>query len=105
MTETLKGIWREGTGYLADVRHPIIRAEWDRWQAERGYRPDTPPTLRDRRQFDREMLWRYGDQMPPPARTKWQLMAYDIMDAQEELANRPPRVVISEREVFVDEPI
>ena len=82
--EELTGIWApDAATYLTDMRHPVIRREWELRQMEKGRHPSDATSLRERRQFDREMIAKYGDLCPPPARTKWQLLTYDIMDAQE----------------------
>ena len=83
--EELNGIWAPDTAtYLTDMRHPVIRREWEQRQLRMGRLPMAAVSLRERRQFDREMIAKFGDLCPPPARTKWQLITYDIMDAQEE---------------------
>ncbi len=105
MSEDLRGIWAEnGAGYLTDLRHPVMIREWTQRQLRLGRRPDSPTTLRDRRQFDREMVAKYAEACPPPTRTPWQLMTYDFMDKQEEIAARQP-VRVRYEEVYVDEDI
>ena len=85
--EELRGIWADDTAtYLVDMRHPVIRREWEERQLRLGRLPMAAEELRERRQFDREMVAKYGDVCPPPARTEWQLKAYDILDAQEDRA-------------------
>lgn len=104
-TADLRGIWADDSAtYLTDLRNPVMTEEWKRWQQDRERRPDSPMSLRERRQFDRVMVQKYGKSCPPPARTKWQLMAYDIMDAQEAQAEkeRRQRAVVYERK-YVDE--
>ena len=112
--EELRGIWAPDTAtYLTDMRHPVIRREWELRQMEKGRHPSDAATLRERRQFDREMIAKYGDACPPPARTKWQLITYDIMDAQEEreraeqMAARMLAVAIltNIKEEYIDEAI
>lgn len=109
--DDLRGIWADDTAtYLTDMRHPVIRREWDRRQIERGWYPSDAAPLRDRRQFDREMVAKYGDICPPPARTEWHLKTYDILDAQEERAAREKAAAIAAmnvkiEEVYVDEAI
>lgn len=108
--DDLRGIWADDTAnYLTDMRHPVIRQEWTQRQIERGWYPADAAPLRDRRQFDREMVAKYGDACPPPARTKWQLITYDIMDAQEERAERERTmavaIVTNMKEEYIDEAI
>ncbi|MBR3778178.1 MAG: hypothetical protein IKL13_00430 [Clostridia bacterium] len=109
--DDLRGIWADDTAhYLTDMRHPVIRREWEKRQIERGWYPADAASLRDRRQFDREMVAKYGEICPPPARTEWHLKIYDILDAQEERAEREKAEAIAARnvtyeEVYVDEAI
>lgn len=108
--EELRGIWADDTAtYLTDMRHPVIRQEWERRQIERGWYPADAVPLRDRRQFDREMVAKYGEICPPPARTEWQLKAYDIMDAQEDREERERTmavaIVTNMKEEYIDEAI
>ena len=105
MNESLRGIWADDTAtYLTDLRHPVMIEEWKWWQRAHGRRPDSPAPLWERRQFDRAMVQKYGKDCPPPPRTKWQLMAYDFMDAQEaqKEKERRQRAVVYERK-YVDE--
>lgn len=109
--DDLRGIWADDSAtYLVDMRHPVIRQEWEQRQLRLGRLPMAAVSLRERRQFDREMIVKYGDICPPPARTEWQLKAYDILDAQEERAAREKAAAIAARnvkfeEVYVDEAI
>ncbi len=109
--DDLRGIWADDTAhYLTDMRHPVIRREWDRRQIERGWYPADAAPLRERRQFDREMVAKYGEICPPPARTEWHLKTYDILDAQEERAERERMAAIAAKnvkyeEVYIDEAI
>ena len=109
--EDLRGIWADDTAtYLTDMRHPVIRREWEQRQLRMGRLPMAAVSLRERRQFDREMIVKYGDTCPPPPRTEWQLKAYDILDAQEERAARAQRAAMAAKnakseEVYVDEAI
>ena len=87
--EELTGIWApDAATYLTDMRHPVIRREWELRQMEKGRYPTDAATLRERRQFDREMVAKYGATCPPPPRAEWQLKAYDILDAQERRENK-----------------
>ena len=87
--DDLRGIWADDTAtYLVDMRHPVIRRELNERQLRLGRYPSDAAHPRERRQFDREMIAKYGDLCPPPARTTWHLKAYDILDAQEERAER-----------------
>ena len=104
--EELRGIWADDSAaYLTDLRHPVMRQEWEQRQLKLGRRPNAAEDLRERRRFDREMVAKYGELCPPPPRTKWQLLTYDIMDQKEErelrqrIAARQP---VYER-VYVDE--
>ena len=108
--EELRGIWAPDTAtYLTDMRHPVIRQEWEQRQLRLGRLPMAAVSLRERRQFDREMIAKYGDLCPPPARTKWQLKAYDIMDAQEDRAERERMLAVAiltnKKEEYIDEAI
>lgn len=109
--DDLRGIWADDTAnYLTDMRHPVIRREWEQRQLRLGRLPNAAEALRDRRQFDREMVAKYGEICPPPARTVWHLKIYDILDAQEERAAREKAAAIAARnvkieEVYVDEAI
>ena len=109
--EELRGIWAPDTAtYLTDMRHPVIRQEWEQRQLRLGRLPMAAVSLRERRQFDREMIAKYGDLCPPPARTKWHLKAYDILDVQEERAERERMAAIAAKnvkfeEVYIDEAI
>lgn len=92
----------DGSMYLADIRHPLIAEEYRQHQKEKGRRFDEGMPPRERRQFDRDMVLRYGKQYPPPARTEWALLSYDIQDAAEERAARveKPAEMVT---VYVDE--
>lgn len=109
--EELRGIWADDSAtYLTDMRHPVIRREWEQRQLRMGRLPMAAVSLRERRQFDREMVAKYGEICPPPARTEWQLKTYDIQDAQEERAARNQRAAEDAKkakyeEVYVDEAI
>lgn len=108
--EELRGIWAPDTAtYLTDMRHPVIRREWEQRQLRMGRLPMAAVSLRERRQFDREMIAKYGDLCPPPARTKWQLITYDIMDAQEDRAERERMLAVAIlsniKEEYIDEAI
>lgn len=109
--DELRGIWADDTAiYLTDMRHPVIRREWEQRQIRLGRLPSAAVDLRERRRFDREMVAKYGEICPPPARTEWQLQAYDILDAQEERAQRERMAAIAAKrtrteEVYVDEAI
>ena len=108
--EELRGIWAPDTAtYLTDMRHPVIRQEWEQRQLRMGRLPMAAVSLRERRQFDREMIAKYGDLCPPPARTKWQLITYDIMDAQEDRAERERMLAVAIlsniKEEYIDEAI
>ena len=84
-------LWRlpgDRATYLTDLRHPVIAAEYRNRLRERGLRYDGWLSPRDRRQFDREMVEKYGEQFPPPPHAAWLLMAYDIQDAQEDMEER-----------------
>lgn len=87
--DELQGIWADDSAtYLVDMRHPIIRKEWTERQLRLGRLPFEPVELSERRQFDREMVAKYGEACPPPPRAEWLLKAYDIMDAQERRENK-----------------
>ena len=108
--EELRGIWApDSANYLTDMRHPVIRQEWEQRQLRMGRLPMAAVSLRERRQFDREMIAKYGDLCPPPARTKWQLITYDIMDAQEDRAERERMLAVAIlsniKEEYIDEAI
>lgn len=105
--DELRGIWADDTAtYLTDMRHPVIRREWEQRQLRLGRLPNAAEDLRERRQFDREMVAKYGELCPPPPRTEWQLKAYDIMDTQEDAARRrAARQIVKSEEVYVDEAI
>lgn len=109
--DDLRGIWADDTAtYLTDMRHPVIRREWEQRQLRMGRLPMAAMSLRERRQFDREMIAKYGEICPPPARTEWHLKTYDILDAQEERAERERRAAIAAKnakfeEVYIDEAI
>ena len=108
--EELRGIWApDSATYLTDMRHPVIRREWELRQLERGRLPNAAMPLRERRQFDREMIAKYGDLCPPPARTAWHLKTYDILDAQEDRAERERMmavaIVTNMKEEYIDEAI
>ena len=106
----LNGIWADDTAtYLTDLRHPVMREEWTRWQLDKGRRYNSPlSSERERRDFDRAMVAKYNEQCPPPPRTPWQLMAYGILDGKEDLEARQRlaavRPVKYER-VYIDEDI
>ena len=78
----------DGLPYLADIRHPLFAEEYRRRQAEKRRRYDEGMPPRERRQFDRDMVLKFGKAYPPPARTPWVLMSFDIQDAAEERAAR-----------------
>lgn len=107
--ERLRGIWREDPApYLVDMRHPVAREEWDNRQLRLGRFPWEPQEKRERRQFDREMVAKYGKIYPPPKHAKWVLATHGIIDQQEEremrqriAADRVPEY----EEVYIDEEI
>ena len=109
--DDLRGIWADDTAnYLTDMRHPVIRQEWNRRQLRLGRYPADAVSERERRQFDREMVAKYGEICPPPARSEWHLKIYDILDAQEERAEREKAAALAARnvtyeEVYIDEAI
>ena len=109
--EDLRGIWADDTAtYLTDLRHPVMRREWTQRQLRLGRLPMAAVDLRERRQFDREMVAKYGEICPPPARTEWHLKVYDILDAQEDRAARARAAALAAQnatyeEVYVDEAI
>lgn len=109
--DDLRGFWADDTAeYLTDMRHPVIRREWEQRQLRLGRRPAAAESLRERRQFDREMVAKYGEICPPPARTEWHLKIYDILDAQEDRAERERMAAeaaknIKYEEVYIDEAI
>lgn len=106
----LNGIWADDSAtYLTDLRHPVLREEWTRWQFQRNRRYDSPMSdERERRDFDRAMVAKYAEDCPPPPRTPWQLMAYTILDQKEEREERQrlaaARQPVYER-MYVDEDI
>jgi len=107
--ERLRGIWREDPApYLVDMRHPVAREEWDNRQLRLGRFPWEPQEKRERRQFDREMVAKYGRIYPPPKRAKWLLATHDIIDQQEEREMRR-RIAATRQpvyeEVYIDEEI
>lgn len=95
----------DGVAYLADVRHPLFAEEYQRRQIEKGRRFDEGMPPRERRQFDRDMIAKYGKQYPPPARTPFALMSYCIQDAAEERAARlaKPVETVSVPVGYIDE--
>ena len=108
--DELRGIWApDSATYLTDMRHPVIRQEWEQRQLRLGRLPMAAVSLRERRQFDREMVAKYGEICPPPARTEWHLKIYDILDAQEERAERERTmavaIVTNMKEEYIDEAI
>ena len=108
--DELQGIWADDSAtYLTDMRHPVIRREWEQRQLRLGRYPADAVSMRDRRQFDREMVVKYGEICPPPARTEWHLKIYDILDAQEERAERERTmavaIVTNMKEEYIDEAI
>lgn len=108
--DELRGIWApDSATYLTDMRHPVIRQEWERRQLRLGRHPADAVSTRERRQFDREMVAKYGEICPPPARTEWHLKIYDILDAQEERAERERTmavaIVTNMKEEYIDEAI
>ena len=107
--ERLRGMWREEpVPYLVDMRHPVVREEWDDRQLSRGRFPWEPEPERERRQFDREMVAKYGKIYPPPPRAKWVLATHGIIDQQEERARRKKEAAARApvyEEVYIDEEI
>ena len=102
--DDLRGIWApDSATYLTDMRHPVIRREWEQRQLRLGRLPNAAVELRERRQFDREMVAKYGEICPPPARTVWHLKAYDILDAQEERAEKVRLAAIAAKNVMIEE--
>ena len=91
----MTGLWLpDGAPYLADLRHPVIHREYTEHMTASGRRYNEPMSPRERRQFDREMVAKYGAQCPPPPRAFFSLMSYDAQDAQEEAAARAARVPV-----------
>lgn len=77
------GLWIDdtvGATFLTDPTHPLIRREMERRQRELGLRCDSPMTDKQRRDFDRAMVAKYGERYPPPARTPWLLMIWDMLE-------------------------
>ncbi|MBQ9841586.1 MAG: hypothetical protein IJO42_00575 [Clostridia bacterium] len=107
--ERLSGMWVEDPApYLVDMRHPVVREEWDKRQLRLGRLPWAPEPLRERRQFDREMVAKYGRIYPPPKRAKWVLATHDIIDQQEERERRRKMDAVRQpvyEEVYIDEEI
>lgn len=100
MENTLRGIWADDSAaYLTDLRHPVMRQEWESRLLRQGQRPEAAVDLRQRRQFDREMVAKYGTICPPPPRTKWQLLAYNILDQKEE-RERQERIAAARQPVY-----
>lgn len=67
------GLWAENprNPYLTDLRHPIIRAEYIRYKAERGFPPSFPLSDGQRITFDLSMVEKYGEQYRPPERVRY----------------------------------
>ena len=99
----MSSLWTpDGSLYLTDLRHPLIAEEHRRQLVESGRRFDEYMSPAERRQFDRDMVAKYGKAYPPPARTEWALITYDIMDAAEERAARTTSKIETVT-VYVDE--
>lgn len=102
-------LWKqpgERAAYLTDLRHPVIAAEYRARLRELGMRYDDWLPPRQRRQFDREMVLKYGERFPLPPHATWLLMAYDIQDEQEDVAERQRRQAAAQPAmvaVYVDE--
>lgn len=106
--ERLVGMWADDNAhYLADMKHPVVRDEWTVWCIGMGLRPDAAVSLRERRQFDRLMVAKYGKIYPPPKRAKWVLLTHNILDQQEQrqrCQGATARRIVYEEE-YVDEEI
>ena len=71
---------KNNTRFLTDLTHPLIRRELEQRCSELGLRYDSPMTESQRRNFDRAMVAKYGERYPPPARTPWLLMIWDMLE-------------------------
>ncbi len=76
------GIWTDHpeARYLSNLQHPLIAREYEKYNRELGNRCGGGMTAQQRRDFDRAMLKKYGDQYPPPARTEWVLKGWEILE-------------------------
>ena len=66
--------------FLTDPTHPLIRREMEQQQRELGLRCDSALSEAQRRDFDRAMVAKYGDRYPPPARTQWVLLGWEVVE-------------------------
>ena len=77
-------IWNEdesGAIWLTNLQHPIIREEYSKRLRELGLiRYNDTLNEQQRRDFDRAMVQKYGDQYPPPGRTPWLLKIWDMLE-------------------------
>ena len=71
---------KNNTRFLTDLTHPLIRREYEQRCSELGLRCDAPLTEQQRRDFDRAMVAKYGERYPPPGRTPWLLMIWDMLE-------------------------
>lgn len=81
----------DGASYLADLRHPLARRELEVLQKAQGLPYNHTMSDRERREFDRRMIRKYGRRFPPPERTPWALLAYDCLDRMENMAQKKER--------------
>lgn len=76
-------IWRDDTDgptFLTNLQHPLIRREYDQRSRELGLAYSSAMSEQQRRDFDRAMVAKYGERYPPPARTPWLLMIWDMLE-------------------------
>ena len=77
-------LWsNDGARYLTNMKNELIRMEYDKRLRELGHtRYNEIMTERERRQFDRDMIAKYGEACPPPGRAEWLLKVWDFTPDQ-----------------------
>lgn len=80
------GLWVESDRnprYITDRTHPIIRREYEKRVKELGLRYGEEMTVRQRRDFDRDMVERYSRAFPVPGYAVWLLRIWEFLPAED----------------------
>lgn len=79
------GLWIEDRvpRYITDRTHPIIRREYEKRVKELGLRYGEEMTVRQRRNFDRDMVERYYHAFPVPGYVWWLLKAWEFIPTED----------------------
>lgn len=74
-----QALWAGKDGlYITNLQNETIRAEYDQRRRELSKRHDEALTDRERVQFDRDMVAKYGLEYPPPGWVEWRLKIWEF---------------------------